>query len=118
MASSRRTASRAASRDQSDDRATRACLRPNGSHQFLPPSYSPSISLQSTGDTREDHRRIANAAPYRRRTPFGGHALGAWRCALELLAVERTALGNGRSWFFFDDPTHHLALGYREIRGL
>lgn len=118
MASSRRTAIRAASRDQSDDRATRACLRPNGSHQFLPPSYGPSISFQSTGNSGEDHRRIANAAPYRRRPPFGGYAMGAWGCTLELLAVERNALGNGGYWFFFDDPTHHLALGYREIQGL
>ena len=44
--------------------------------------------------------------------------MGAWGCTLELLAVERNALGNGGYWFFFDDPTHHLALGYREIQGL
>jgi hypothetical protein len=117
MAPSRHAPSKSTSRDQSDDRATRACLRPNGSHQFLPPSYGASISCESTGTTGEDHRRVVIAAPYRRRTPFGGYAVGAWGCTLELLGVERNALGNGSSWFFFDDPTYHLALGYREIYG-
>jgi hypothetical protein len=118
MASPRRTAHRSTPRDQSDDRATRTCLRPSGTYQLLPPSYGASISCESTGPTGEDHRRVAIAALYRRRTPFGGYALGAWgRCTLGLRAVERNALGNGSSWIFFDDPTHHLALRYREICG-
>ena len=56
-------ASRSTSCDEGHDHATRARVWPNGSPQFLRPSYGSSTPFESTGTTREDRRRNANAAP-------------------------------------------------------